>query len=144
MKNRKQINKRIKFLRQNRSHHPTEMYKKLCNANNRSSLKITRETLFTVNEFKEWFKRQKLICYYCELDINQFNKIKKKLSGHSPNSYRFGFDRKDSNRGYYLNNIVLCCANCNHIKGYIFSADEFKEICSSYIKPKLLGLLNER
>jgi hypothetical protein len=92
-------------------------------------------------EFNEWLSRQKLVCYYCSLNLNQINKIKNQLSGHAKKAYTFSFDRKNSQKGYSYDNIVLCCVHCNFRKGYIFTEQEFKEICLEFIKPKLNFLL---
>lgn len=51
-------------------------------------------------------------CYYCEKKIDL-----SKGKGHC-------LDRINSNKGYYLNNVVPCCQECNSIKLHGLSFEE--------------------
>jgi hypothetical protein len=59
------------------------------------------------------------------------SKFLKKIRPHIKN---FGIDRKDTKRGYELDNIAVACNFCNSVKGSFFSHDEFKEIAKKYIR----------
>lgn len=48
-------------------------------------------------------------CHYCNGPLNP--------TGHS-------LDRKDSSKGYLLDNVVTCCYDCNRIKSCILTYDE--------------------
>lgn len=50
------------------------------------------------------------ICHYC------YGKIERKL-GH-------GLDRKDNSKGYFIDNVVRCCKECNRIKQDILTYEE--------------------
>lgn len=94
--------------------------------------------LITKNEFIKWYNNQTKTCAYCGLSIEEYSKIKKYLNKHMQKATKFGIDRKDNALPYSEDNIALCCANCNKLKGYLFDAEEFKEIAKEYIKPKLI------
>ena len=50
---------------------------------------------------------------------------------------RLTVDRKDNDKGYSLDNMVLACHRCNSIKGDWFSYDEMKEIAEKYMIPRI-------
>lgn len=50
------------------------------------------------------------MCNYCEGNISKFGS---------------GLDRKDSNKGYLLSNVVSCCVVCNMAKNGFFNYEEF-------------------
>lgn len=60
------------------------------------------------------------ICHYC---------------GEEPSEELNGIDRKDSNKGYSLDNVVPCCTKCNYMKNDR-SESEFIDICEH------LGVVN--
>lgn len=65
-----------------------------------------------------------LPCDYC-------NKAPDKLCKVNESSSKImytGVDRKDSNIGYILDNIVPCCTQCNMIKNNLLSYEEMKAV----------------
>jgi hypothetical protein len=88
----------------------------------------------TSEEFKEWFENNyDETCYYCGVTLDQFRSCSfiKKIRPHIKN---FGIDRKDTTKGYDIDNIVIACNLCNSVKGWFFSENEFKEIGKKYIR----------
>jgi len=75
--------------------------------------------------FIKWYNNQKQECYYCSRTLEEIKKDNKE-------SYlfksRLSIDRKDNKKGYELNNIVLACGRCNHIKSNYFTAQEMLKI----------------
>lgn len=49
---------------------------------------------------------------------------------------RLTVDCKDNNAGYFLDNIVLSCANCNRIKGNTLTFEEMMYVGQNFVKPK--------
>ena len=90
------------------------------------------ELKLTKKEFIYWWIQQEQKCVYCDIPIERLaiTDIKKKLSK------RLSIDRKDNNRGYEKDNIVLACLRCNFIKSNLLTFDEMQEIGQKYIKPK--------
>ena len=78
-------------------------------------------------EFFQWFSNQEKRCVYCGDDDPTRYKPHRK----------FNVDRKDSFKGYTIDNICLACWNCNRLKNDYFTFDEFREIADKYIKPKI-------
>ena len=81
----------------------------------------------TRDEFVDWFNRQPIKCFYC----------------HTPLEFVFGrhwqwngltLDRLNPNDGYNLHNIVLCCRQCNIIKGHWFTDKQMLEIATKYLR----------
>ena len=88
----------------------------------------------TNKEFKVWFANcYDGTCSYCGVTLEQYRSstFLKKIRPHIKN---FGIDRKDTTRGYELDNIAVACNFCNSVKGSFFSHDEFKEIAKKYIR----------
>jgi len=88
----------------------------------------------TNKEFKVWFANcYDGTCSYCGVTLEQYRSstFLKKIRPHIKN---FGIDRKDTKRGYELDNIAVACNFCNSVKGSFFSHDEFKEIAKKYIR----------
>jgi len=75
----------------------------------RSGAKV-RKIKFDIS-FKQFMKFWCKPCYYCGTDIDGI-----------------GLDRKDSNDGYNIGNIVSCCSRCNRSKT-IQTADDFISMC---------------
>ena len=109
----------------------------------KGELKKQHEIKFSKDEFKTWYEKLEKKCFYCEITINDFLKIKQKFGSNHSKVTKFGFDRKYNDKPYEFDNIVLCCSNCNNRKGYIFNSIEFKSICDQFIKPKIKSFLNE-
>jgi hypothetical protein len=61
-------------------------------------------------------------CHYCGVSLTwAYHKVKGK-------SAAYNIDRKDSNKGYTIDNCVACCPRCNWAKNADFSYDEWIEI----------------
>jgi len=124
---------------------PVRMYQRLQQLTLGSRSKknyVQHKLLINKEEFIEWYNKQKKQCVYCGLNLEEFLKIKKYLNKFMQKTNRFGIDRKNNNLPYHEDNIVLCCAQCNSLKGYLFSYIEFKEIVKKHIKPKLIKYLS--
>lgn len=71
-----------------------------------------------------------LFCCYCgipeELLVSHQDKKKRMLT----------IDRKDSNRGYCLDNICLACFRCNNSKSDFFTHKEWEIVANQFIKPR--------
>lgn len=62
------------------------------------------------------------------ISLEQFEALTKKQCHYCNNKLpetKTGLDRKDSNLGYNINNVVPCCRYCNQIKSNLFSYEEF-------------------
>ena len=98
--------------------------------NNERSSKVE----ISSEQFKTWFKNNyDETCYYCGVSIEQY-KTSEFLNKIRPHIKNFGIDRKDTKKGYSINNIVICCVFCNSVKGSFFNDEEFKEIGKKYIR----------
>jgi hypothetical protein len=62
-------------------------------------------------------------CHYCNGPIFW---IKHTGTGN----HRYNLDRMDSSKGYSKDNVVVCCKECNIVKGAYFSYEEFKAVIS--------------
>jgi hypothetical protein len=80
-----------------------------------------------MKEFGRWFVSQKLECIYCKITPKEIEQIKDThiLWGRCPH---LTIDRKDNERGYDNDNLVLACMMCNRIKSNIFTFEEMKII----------------
>lgn len=72
----------------------------------------------TFEEFK--FISQVSSCCYCGQDV------KWDVRGQSFDKYNL--DRKDNNRGYIIDNVAVCCTECNTMKRDFYSFEEFQLI----------------
>jgi len=77
----------------------------------------------SLNAFEKWYKNQPQICYYCKRTLEEIKRDK-----HHKKTDRLTIDRKNNDRGYYINNIVLACWICNNVKSRIFSESEMLKI----------------
>lgn len=68
--------------------------------------------------FINWYIETPKICEYCGIDVES----NKAYRGH--NSIRLTIDRKDSNAGYTMDNIVLSCAICNTTKSNVLTYEQ--------------------
>ena len=84
-----------------------------------------------MDDFIEWCKRPELKCFYCGRGIS-FAPQQKRLDNLS-------IDRRDNNKGYALENIVLSCNRCNLIKGSWFTEGQMLEIAHKYFTSGLSG-----
>jgi len=74
-------------------------------------------------DFINWYNLQNKECHYCKRNINQLQKDKKETNKYYKN--RLSIDRKDNNKGYTLDNIILACCRCNcNIKSNYFDYKE--------------------
>ena len=88
-------------------------------------------------DFINWYNKQEKKCIYCGLTKEQLGKsIDKVICGYN----NLSIDRKDSNLGYGLDNIVLACMRCNIIKSNFFTFKEMIEL-GKLIRKKALKLL---
>ncbi len=97
--------------------------------NNARSRKI--EFKLTSEEFVDWFSRQSKICFYCGITLNEGNGVREINS--------MTVDRCDNNKGYTLDNIVLCCIRCNKIKSNDLTKSEMTEIGKIFQKNRNLN-----
>lgn len=66
-------------------------------------------------------------CHYCNASIP-------KRGVKSKGSYANTFlDRKDNDRGYEADNLVVCCPRCNRVKSSEFTYEEFKILVQTLI-----------
>lgn len=100
-------------------------------------LEITQE------QFLNWYNNTKRKCFYCGIKEIDIRKAKYEFTMGRIIS-RLTIDRKDSNKGYSLNNIVLACIFCNIAKSNIFTVKEMKEIGRKYIKNKWIKLCQKQ
>jgi len=109
---------------------PSRIYSRILDSGKKRNIpiEISREG------FVKWHDSQETKCVYCGVflselgnqDDSQLKKFKNTLS----------IDRKDNNKGYSVDNMVLACIRCNFIKGDFFTFSEMKEIGKRYVKPK--------
>ena len=78
-------------------------------ASRRRSLPIS----LTLSEFEELAK--KCSCTYCGKPIKWDRR-------------NYNLDRKDSDLGYTVDNVVVCCKECNRIKGNIYSYEQMLKL----------------
>jgi hypothetical protein len=83
-----------------------------------------RKLIFSIEKimFINWYNLQEQKCYYCGRTLEEINKNK------FGRSNQLTIDRKDNNKGYELNNIVLACMRCNYIKSDYFTEQEMVQI----------------
>jgi len=75
-------------------------------------------------------------CYYCN-DTIIFNKHSKDKGKSLSRAYQL--DRKDNNKGYIFDNLVVCCWECNRLKSNKFTFEEF-----NLLSPILKQILKNR
>ncbi len=76
-----------------------------------------------------------------ELSIKQYKKLINNSCFYCKNELPLtgcGLDRKDSTKGYVLNNVVPCCTRCNNVKNVFFSFEEMT------ILSKAIRLIDKR
>lgn len=100
----------------------------------RTNKKRTKYKKFDLSfeDFLEFVKIKN--CHYCNKHINWTKHTGK-------GNHRSNLDRKDSNIGYVKNNLVVCCKECNYMKGSEFSYNEFKHIVQYLHKTRKNGFI---
>lgn len=90
--------------------------------------KESRDLSITLDEFKRLYGRSAArTCFYCGIGEAGLLKLGiKNPRGHATEA--LGLDRRDSSKGYGLDNVVMCCLVCNRIKSNMFSVAEMQEI----------------
>ena len=73
--------------------------------------------------FATWFATAPRHCAYCKITEDHLPLLGVLTQMGYPLS-RLGVDRLDSNRGYEIDNIQLCCFACNKVKSNTFATDE--------------------
>lgn len=86
----------------------------------------TQNTVGWSLTFEEWYALVTKPCHYCGLFHNE-------QSGR-------GLDRIDNKRGYYKDNVVSCCPECNTVRNNIFTPDEMKILGQAVRQIKLARL----
>ena len=81
------------------------------------AIRYNMEFDLTVDTLKEIYEKQNGVCFY----------TKEKLEFCSHNKNTLSIDRINSDKGYTLDNIVLCGALVNNMKNSL-SINEFKQI----------------
>lgn len=74
----------------------------------------------------EIFKKQNGKCYYTNIDMKVISNGESFSGRDQPDLDVVSVDRIDSSKGYFKNNIVLCCNSINKAKGSA-SFNEFKK-----------------
>lgn len=96
-----------------------------------NELKNHKNKKFEVNlsfdEFLDCISTKK--CHYCNEDLI-FNQHSKSSNGQYL-SRAYQIDRKNNFHGYYRENIVPCCWECNRLKSDIYTYEEFMIISNS-------------
>lgn len=82
--------------------------------------------VMTQKELIDWYESQPKNCHYCKLHESQCFFTKRKDT-------RLHFDRKNNERGYTVDNIVLACFRCNTIKGKWLTEEQMLEIAQKYL-----------
>jgi hypothetical protein len=86
--------------------------------------------LLSKKTFDEWHESQKRECYYCGVSEEALKTV-----GRSKSCLTV--DRMDNERGYEEGNIVLACHRCNNLKSNFFTANQWLEVATKYIRPEL-------
>jgi hypothetical protein len=84
----------------------------------RDSSKRNIQCSLTYEDLLEFIKIKN--CHYCNSEINWHPHWRNK-----DQECRLNLDRKNSNIGYQINNLVVCCPNCNRGKNNIYSYEEW-------------------
>jgi len=117
--------------------HNANLYHKYLNLKKRA---LGKKLLYPeFGEFSKWYIEQEKVCFYCGIPLEVWEAL---FNGHQ-NKYSLSIDRKDNNRGYELDNLVLACSKCNVSKNDLFTCNEWVEIAQKYVRPKWQKLLKE-
>jgi 5-methylcytosine-specific restriction endonuclease McrA len=89
---------------------------------------------FSKEEFTEWLVRQEYTCPFCNIELtNGTNKLNSTMT----------IDRIDNKNGYELDNITLCCWQCNRTKGDYLSNEEMIKVGKLFKEFRELRTLNK-
>lgn len=89
------------------------------------------EIEFTRDEFDEWLSKQEQVCVYCGIEASR-------LAAHrDKKSRKLTVDRANNQESYKLSNICLACFRCNNMKSNFFTAEQWREIATKFIKPRI-------
>lgn len=83
-------------------------------------------------EFTVWYWDQKRKCYYCGIP----EEILKSIGWQHKYQPRLTIERKKSDGGYTLGNMVLACERCNAIKSDFLTVTEMREVARKYLRPR--------
>lgn len=118
----------------------------------KNSARVRRDgTVHTVNfsqeDFITWRRLQPNKCSICGVAEKDLYRLGLKSStGHLVRA--LGVDRLNSDRGYEIDNIQMCCFGCNKAKGNVFNNDEMKKHLSYAIgkawEPYVNGLEHDQ
>lgn len=98
-----------------------EPYNHIITELKKSCSRKNRECTITLEEFKTLIEVPE--CTYCKVPLN-FNKHTRDENS-KPLSRASQLDRKNNDLGYTLDNVVLCCWDCNRLKSNRFTYEEF-------------------
>lgn len=80
----------------------------------------------TQDNFVLWFNNQAKVCHYCGVVLHK--------------DYQDGYlrgltiDRKDNNKPYEIDNIVLACQRCNSMKGSWLNEEQMLDAAQRYFE----------
>lgn len=107
-----------------------------------------KSSAFPLKDFKSVYpeEEEKRECSYCGINEKVVKRLKNEFKIFTK-SFRGGvieIDRRNSNKEYSIDNIVLCCYWCNNAKSDEFTPDEFKEFIGPGMKKiwENRGILN--
>jgi len=107
-----------------------------------TSLKNRGRKDFNLNkdEFIRWYEKQPKKCSYCQLTMEQINKLPPPYDRKN-GLVKFSIDRKDNSIGYTIKNIALCCFTCNTIKNNFLNYKDMVKIGRDILIPKFKKIL---
>jgi len=76
----------------------------------------------------ELYRRDGKRCHYCGIEEGNVIQIWGKFYGLEKRGKRLELDRKNNQKGYYIENCVLACAVCNCAKSNKFTYEEFLKV----------------
>jgi len=92
-------------------------------------------------DFVEWYNLQSKKCVYCDIPEEHIM-IMHDYFGVT--AIRLTVDCKDNSLGYFIDNIVLACANCNRMKNNMLTFDEMMYVGQNFVKPKWQAIMSEK
>lgn len=118
---------RLKISRNANAKHYLFPYKSTWNSVKKMAREKNIPCSLTYGEFLTFTKIKS--CFYCEKEI-EWHK-------HGPKAAsRYNLDRKDNSLGYHITNLVVCCWNCNNLKGNKINFDDFCFLSDFLLKDK--------
>jgi len=113
---------------------PQSIYNKLIHSAKKRNIRFN----ISKQNFINWYNSQDKVCYYCNRTLEE---IKQDIKEKERNKNRLTIERKDNNKGYVLDNLVLACYRCNAIKSNYYTEEEMLKIGKLLYNIK--GLKNE-